>query len=310
MRRILTHALAALSLAFAVPASADGPGDPGPNVAAPPVQAQPAPAPAAQPAAAPAAAQAGQITLDDVNLTIPAGYRFYPADDARVYLQRNNAASPNGLVLGLIARADADIRRAGTWATVVSYDSIGYVQPQTASGLSDTGFEEEVRAARAQQERPFEGFIATPAFTADTPKLLWAELSAPPGSRGADLRFEQKIPGRYGVAGLTSIGSADQLPQIQAAANELQGMLSFPAGRAYADFQLATDQISNFTVPGLVTGVATPIAIAAGDGAGEAQTGFGGLAGMFPWIAFGAIAVAVAGYMLMRRRGDEDEAEA
>jgi hypothetical protein len=38
------------------------------------------------------------------------------------------------------------------------------------------------------------------------------------------------------------------------------------------------------------------------------QTAFGGLSGWFPWIAFGVIALAGGGYLLMRRRkSDEDE---
>ena len=49
---------------------------------------------------------------------------------------------------------------------------------------------------------------------------------------------------------------------------------------------------------------AAPEAAAASSDAG--QTGFGGLAGWFPWVAVGAIGLAIAGYMLMRGRREED----
>lgn len=306
MRKKLTHALAAaLALFIAAPAFADGPGDAGPDVAAPPVRAQPIPP--SNDSAAPAQGRTGAVALDDIALNVPAGYVFYPASEALGFLQRNNASTPPGAVLGLLAREGANVRQPGTWATVVSYDAIGYVQPTTASGLGDSNFEANVRDARASQNRPFEGFATNPAFTSETARLRWAERAARPGSQGADLRVEEKAMGRYGVAGLTTIGSADQLGDIIVASSALSSMLSFPAGRAHSEFDAAADQVSAFTVPGLVTGVAQQpeAAVAAAE---TGQTGFGGLAGWFPWIAVGAIGLAIAGYMLMRGRRNEDEA--
>ena len=310
MRKNLTHALlAALALFMASPAFADGPGSAGPDRAAPPViRAGPIPAPAA--AAAPVG-RSGAINLMDgeVLLSVPAGYRFYSAEEAYAYLQRTSAAAPSGTVLGLLAPANANVRAPGTWASVVSYDAIGYVQPETASGLADTNFEADVRTARASQNRVFEGFAAPPAFDAATPNVLWAERAAAPGSAGSDLRYEQKSLGRQGVACLTSIGSADQMDAITAAAADMQHMLSFPEGRRHADFLPASDQVSAYSVPGLVTGVAATEVQVADATSGEGQTGIGGLAGWFPWIAFGIIGLAIMGYMMTRRR-KEPEADA
>jgi uncharacterized membrane-anchored protein len=305
MRNKLTHSLvAALALFIAAPAFADGPGQAGPDTAAPPVRA--APIERTDPAAAPEG-RSGIVPLGDAaSLNVPSGYRFYSAEEAYAYLQRNNAAAPSGTVYGLVARADADIRQPGTWATVISYDAIGYVQPETASGLSDANFEADVRAARSSQNRAFEGFIAEPAFDAAAPALGWAERSAAPGAGGGDLRHEQKVLGRNGVACLTSIGSADQLDEIVAAAGDLRGMLSFPEGQRHADFQPASDQVSAYSVPGLVTGVAAAESQALANVSGGGQTGFGGLAGWFPWVAFGVVLLAGAGYLMMRRRKDEE----
>lgn len=314
MRKNSTRALfAALALLIAAPAFADGPGEAGPNVAAPPVRAQPLPP--AQPTGEPASAPSGRSGIiplngDELTANVPTGYRFYSAEEAYAFMQRNNAAAPTGTVLGLIAPASADIRAPGTWATVISYDAIGYVQPETAAGLDTPNFETQVSEARAAQNRPFEGFAIEPAFNAETaPHIAWAERTAAPGgAQGKDFRFEQKSLGRYGVACLTSIGAADQMPAIQAAAEDLQAMLQFPEGRQHGDFEAASDTVSAYSVPGLVTGVPVlPESLAISSPTEGGQTGFGGLAGWFPWIALGVIVLAITGYMLTRRREDDDE---
>jgi uncharacterized membrane-anchored protein len=305
--------LAALAIFVAAPAYADGPGNAGPDVAAPPLQA--APVTTADPASAPQG-RSGVVPLgnDGLSLNVRSGYRFYSAEEAYAFLQRANQAAPSGVVYGLIARADQDISAPGAWATVISYDAIGYVQPETASGLSDASFETQVREARQSQTRTFEGFAAAPEFDAQTPHLIWAErVAAPGGAGGKDLRYEQKILGRNGVVGMTSIGSADQMTAIADAAADLRGMLSFPEGQRHADFQAVSDQVSAYSVPGLITGIPTARPQAAADAAsgGEAgQTAFGGLAGYFPWIALGVVVLAGAGYLLMRRRRDDDESTA
>lgn len=313
MRRNLTRAmLAALAVFMVAPAYADGPGNPGPDVAAPPVRAAPVPqTPAAQPSAAPQG-RTGTIPLgsDGLSLNVPASYRFYGEPEARAFLQRANQAAPAGEVYGLLARNGDDIGAPGTWATVVSYDDIGYVQPATASGLSDATFETQVRDARRTQNRTFEGFANAPSFNTEAPYLVWGErVAAPGGAQGKDLRYEQKILGREGVASLTSVGSADQAPAMAEAATALRGMLSFAEGKRHADFQAASDRVSDYSVPGLVTGVPTnaPQLVATTPSSGGGQTAFGGLSGYFPWIALGVVVLAGAGYLLMRRRNEDDE---
>ncbi len=312
MRKHLARAvLAALALFMTTPAFADGLGDEGPDSAAAPVRAAPV-QPANDASAAPVGRE-GVIPLNNGQLTlnVPSGYKFYSAEEAYAFMQRNSATAPSGTVFGLLAKNGDDIRAPGTWATVVSYDAIGYVQPETAAGLTDANFETSVRSARQTQNRAFEGFIAQPAFDSAAPTLVWAERAAAPGAGGKDLRYEQKILGRQGVAGLTSIGSADQLDAINAAAADLRGMLSFPEGQRHADFQPASDQVSTYSVPGLVTGVANaaPQAVADTAASGEGQTAFGGLSGYFPWIALGVVILAGLGFVMMRRRKDDDETE-
>jgi uncharacterized membrane-anchored protein len=286
-------------------AYADGRGNAGRDIAAPPVHAAPV-----QQQSAPEG-RTGQISLQNgqVSLNVPHGWKFYSPEEAYAFLQRTGSAAPSGTVLGLLARDGVNPRQAGSWASVVSYDEIGYVQPESASGLTDASFEQSVRDARHTQNRAFEGFAVQPVFDATLPTLAWAEHQGAPGAGGADLRMEKRFLGRKGVATLTSIGSADQQDAMQKANDELTPALTFAQGYRQADFQASTDQVSAYSVPGLVTGVPTPAQApqALADNAGQSQTSFGGLAGMFPWIALGVIVLAGAGFMLTRKKKPEDE---
>lgn len=303
MAKNFALALAALALCLVAPATADGPGNAGPDIAAPPVRAAPQTTPGQ---AAAAVGRSGQVALLDgtVTLSVPQGYRFYSAETANAFVVRNGAAAPSGDVLGLIAPASVNVDQQGAWATVVSYDAVGYVQPETAAGLTDANFEADVRGARDAQGRAFDGFAVPAAFETTTPSLAWAERSAAPGSGGRDFRHEQKVLGRNGVACLSSIGSADQMGAIAAAAPDMLNMLSFSEGNRHADFQPASDQVSAFTVPGLVTGV--PHIGPQTETVGTGQTSFGGLSGLFPWIAFGVVILAGVGYLAVRRGRNDD----
>jgi uncharacterized membrane-anchored protein len=315
MRNPFAHAgaiLAALVLLTAAPAFADGPGDGGPNVAARPTQpapqpAQPAPQPAPTAEPAQITGQSDQLTLmgGELSLNVPEAYRFYPAEAALAYLQRNDAVTPNGTLVGLIADADTNINAPGARATVLSYDAIGYVPGETASGLSDVGFLASVQTARSDQGRRFEGFAIEPAFDATAANLVWAERTGSPGAQaGGDFRHEARVLGRNGVAGLTTLASADEQPDITADLPTILGMISFPEGRRYTDFQATSDTVSSYTVPALVTGVPPAEAQALINQGVDTQTSVGGLAGAFPWIAGGVIVLAAAGYLMMRRRRD------
>ncbi len=318
------RAFALAALLVATPAFADGPARDTPDVAAPPAPPPPAqqppvraaPTPPAEPAAlAPPVGQTGAIALPQetgLALNVPQGYRFYSAEEAQRFLTRTGAPAPAGQVLGLLAPAGAQVHQGEDWATLIAYDPIGNVPVEGAARIGEPAFEADVRAARVTQSRPFEGFFAPPAFVEASPSASWAERAAAPGAGGRDLRHEMRLLGRNGVASLTTIGSADQLPAVQAAAPALMQMVAFGAGQRHADFNPASDRRSDFDVPGLVlgmtgapeAGVGEAAALPAGD-----QQGGPGLQGLFPWIAIGIAALAGAGFLLMRTRRREEPDE-
>ncbi|MES1201648.1 MAG: DUF2167 domain-containing protein [Pseudomonadota bacterium] len=299
----LSAVLAALVL-MTSPAFADGHGKPSPDVAEAPVHAAPLPTTTTQPATSAPQGQSGQISLNNgLSLNVPTGWKFYSADEARAFLARANAVAPSGEVLGMLAPASERVDAPDAWACVLSYDALGYVRADTAGGLQAANFENDVKTARSSQNRPFEGFAVQPAFDNAAFNVTWAERTAPPAAGGKDFRAEQKALGRQGVVGFTSIGTADQMPEITAAAPTLLAMLTFPEGQRYADFNAQTDRVSNYDVPGLITGVA---AVAPAPQAAAQQTPAGGINAMYLWVAAGVIALAAAGFVLTRRRKDQN----
>lgn len=296
---------AAALLLLSSPAFADGHSKPGPDVAEPPVHAAPLQPANTQPAAtAGPQGQSGQISLHngDLSLNVPDGWKFYSADEARAFLARANAATPSGDILGMLAPANERVDAPDSWACVLSYDAIGYVRADSAGGLSAANFEDDVKSARTNQHRPFEGFAIQPAFDNAGLNLTWAERTAPPAAGGKDFRHEQKALGRQAVVGFTSIGTADQMPEITAAAPAMLAMLTFPEGQRYADFNASADRVSNYSVPGLITGVAS--VVAAPPAEAEQTAPAGGINAIYVWVAAGVAALAGAGYLLTRRRRD------
>ncbi|MBI1187870.1 MAG: DUF2167 domain-containing protein [Alphaproteobacteria bacterium] len=322
----LRAALASALVFAAVPAFADGPPETPPRSAAAPAQPPPQEPVRAQPlqpttpAAETTAAsgpQTGTIPLANgaAAITVPAGYEFWPASEAQSFLQRANAAPPSGQVLGLIATAGAQPTAPDFWGTVVSYHPIGYVGADSASTLQGETLEADVRQARADANRPFEGFILQPAFD-PAGALSWAErTAAQPAPTVRDLRHEQRILGRAGVVTLTTIARTDQQGQAVNAAAAMRQATAFATGQRYADFNAETDNRSNYDVKGLVTGVpnatvATAASADAGGVAGKGKEAGGGLQSWFPWIALGVVGLAGIGWFVLGRRNrdlDDDD---
>lgn len=287
---------------------------------APPPPAPPA-TPAAQPAQAPERAgpvqpSAASLANGGVNFQTPAGYQFYSADDARAYLQRAGAAEPPGQILGMVGPTGQDPASANFWGAVITYQDVGYVPATGGEKLSAQAFESEVRASRAAGNRPFEAFAVQPAFDPNGPVLTWAERTGPDAPTARNLRYDMRLLGRSGVAGVTVAARNDQLGQVVSAAPSLQSMLSFPAGQGYAN-RAVGDRTAAMDLPGLITGnpptgVTVDTAMAEGAPSDAQKTGLfgGGLGGILPWIAGGVIALAGLGwYVSGRNRRARDDFE-
>lgn len=274
--------------------------------------------------------QTGQITLADgaVKLDVPAGYYFLPAPEALAHLRRINATVPAGNVLGLLAPAGLRPIDDGFWGAVVSHNPTGYVAAERADRFAQADFVQEVRDARPTAQPRLEGFAVAPTFDTTRYGAAWAEQFASKTAGARNLRHEQRLLGRSGVAGLTIDAKPEQLAAVTAAAPGMFRMLSFAPGRTYRDYDAAKDGQPQFDLPSLLTNkprvtpasapgapktTAAPAATTAPSGTAEiqGQAAPNPVAGLvsqpwFPWAAAGLVGLAILPWLFRKRRDDAE----
>ncbi len=249
----------------------------------------------------------GQILL-----SLTQGYAFIPAKEVPARLKSLGAAPPPGEVLGGVALSGAD----ATWAFTIGYEEIGRVPERGADRIGSIAFFGEVQAARAAQGKSLTGFAVTPAYDQKGKALTWAETES-----AADLRYEQRLLGRFGAAGLTGAGRTSDLETLRKQAPKVLAMLAFTEGSRYQDFDPSADRVSAYDLPGLIAGQrkAGPAAAPAPVIDAEASPGArpalkqraaaspsgilssDALAPWFQWLAFAMVAAACLPYVSFNR---------
>jgi hypothetical protein len=321
MRKNLTRAvLAALALFMVAPAYADGPGDGGPERsraagarAALPTT-QPPPTVRQQPAAAPQGRTRHHPARQwRAHAQCAASYRFYRRDRSlRASCTRQSTQAPAGTVLRLACARKAGHPRAGTWATVdelrrrsatCSRDGLRprYAELRNASARSAPNAEPPLRRLR---DSP--AFNAEAARTSCGPSAL--RRRAARARQGFPLRAESARPQRRCRHDLDR-QRRSACRRFAAAPGELRGMLNRSRRQAPRRFPSRVDTVSSL------------LGARFGDGRADAAARNWRsrlIDGHEPdrlWRAWRAISrgsrlasivLAIGGYLLMRRREDDD----
>lgn len=332
----LTAGLLLGGLMLSGPASADGAGPALPKAATPQAAERPAPTPL----------PTGTVTKDDgttvlpdgatappetvgkngdiplangaLRLFVPANYYFMPAAEARAHLQRINAPTPPGEVLGMIAPVNSRPLDDAFWGAVISSNPLGYVAEQRSDRFSAPDFPDEVRAARPAPAPRLESFAVQPSHDPVRHATTWTERYAAPNAAARSVRAEQRILGRDAVAGVTIDGRPDQIATITAALPEIGRMVNFAPGKRYTDFVAGTDPAAAYDLPSLLTlkarpgGAATPAVEPATEpgAAPQSALNMAGLTKWLPWAGAGLLVLALIPWLVgrSRRRKDEDAA--
>lgn len=211
--------------------------------------------------------QRGEITLPNGKavLTVPDGFRFLAADDARRVLEQLWGNPPNPAVLGMLFPSDVSPTdpEAG-WGVVVQYTEEGHIDDADAAGIDydellasmQEGLAEENKQRREQgfPEVQLGGWAEPPHYDGGTHKLYWAKRLRFGADPIETLNYAIRVLGREGVLELNAVAPMERLPAVKPAMEQVLGFVEFTAGNRYGDFNPDSDKTAAYGIGGLIAG--------------------------------------------------------
>ena len=210
--------------------------------------------------------QHGQIILEDGigTLNVPDGFRYLDAAQAD-YIIHDLWGNPHGQgTLGMIVPENIGITDERSWAFIITYDEMGYVQDDDAEEIDYDELLKEIQAdaAATNAERIKEGYesiaivawAAQPYYDKEKKVLHWAKEIKFGESDGTTLNYNVRILGRKGVLVLNAVASMMELPDVQRNIEPVLASFSYAEGNKYADFNPDVDEVAAWTIGGLVAG--------------------------------------------------------
>jgi uncharacterized membrane-anchored protein len=190
--------------------------------------------------------------------------RFLGAEDAQSLLENGWGNPPDSEVLGMLIPKDVSPFDDKGWGVVISYSDEGYVSDKEASKTNFDTLLKDMQASteednKAREEAGYEniklvGWATAPRYDSTSHKLHWAEELEFGGDSAHTLNYNIRVLGRYGYLNLNSVGSMEQLPEIQAALPGVLGSVSFRSGNRYEDFNNSTDRVAKYGIAALIAG--------------------------------------------------------
>jgi uncharacterized membrane-anchored protein len=200
---------------------------------------------------------------DQATLHLPAGHRYIGEPLANRLLNAMGNPGKDDQLQGLVFPAgDAN------WFMTVRFEPAGYVKDDDARDWNADdllkNYRKGTEAANAEREQmgvpPLEiiGWAEKPAYDAATHRLVWAMSSRQKGaaSEAQGVNYNTYALGREGYFSLNLITGLADLPTYKPAAATMLAALEYQPGKAYADFNSATDHVAEYGLAALVVGVA------------------------------------------------------
>jgi uncharacterized membrane-anchored protein len=190
--------------------------------------------------------------------------RFLGAEDAQNLLENGWGNPPDSDVLGMLVPKDVSPLDADGWGVIISYVDEGYVSDKEASKTNFDMLLKDMQTSteednKAREEAGYEsiklvGWATAPHYDAASHKLHWAEELEFGGDSAHTLNYNIRVLGRYGYLNLNSVGSVEQLPEIQAAIPGVLESVAFTQGNRYEDFNKSTDRVAKYGIAALIAG--------------------------------------------------------
>lgn len=199
--------------------------------------------------------------LDQAQITIPAHYEFIPQPQAsRVMKSMGNGDCPE--MVGFII-SDKDNEE---WILTIDYTKSGYIKDDEAKNWNadelltslkeGTKENNKERKEKGLSELTVTGWVEKPQYDAVRHYLIWSVELAARGEKEKTINYNTYALGREGYLTLALVTDLKKIGSEKAIAQNLLAATEFVPGKRYEEFNSLTDNIAEYGLAALVTGVA------------------------------------------------------
>jgi uncharacterized membrane-anchored protein len=210
--------------------------------------------------------QHGEIALANGigTLQVPKNFRYLDAEQS-AYVLKDLWGNPSGAgTLGMIVPENVSVMADNSWAFIITYDEMGYVEDDDADEIDydelleemqgDTKTENEERTELGFEPITLVGWAAKPFYDRDKKVLHWAKELKFGETENNTLNYNVRILGRKGVVVMNAVASMNELKEVQQSIPDLLASFTYGEGMNYGDFNPDIDEVAAWTVGGLVAG--------------------------------------------------------
>lgn len=201
--------------------------------------------------------------IDQAVLKLPNGMTYLPAAESARLLQAMGNRPGEGL-LGLVLPAGEE-----GWFVVMRFIKAGYIKDDDArewkvdellAGLKE-GTEEsnKDRRARGMSELEIVGWVEAPKYDAGLHRLVWSLESkdkGAPANTPRGVNYNTYALGRDGYISMNLVTGMESIEGQKPIAQGLLAALEYNGGKAYSEFNSATDHVAEYGLAALIGGVA------------------------------------------------------
>ncbi len=209
--------------------------------------------------------QSGEISLvgGKAKIKLSDDFRFLDSANARkVLVDVWNNPPESGSVTGMIVPKGINFLE-DNWAAILQWKDEGYVKDSDFEGTDFNKMLTQLKEQSAEENKervnrgypPMEltGWATSPHYDKATHKLYWAKAYKVNGPE-PQLNYDIRVLGRGGYLEISILAAMSQLPDIEAKAPTILGMVDFTDGNRYADYKPGTDKVAAYGIAGLIAG--------------------------------------------------------
>lgn len=210
--------------------------------------------------------QKGEIKFDNGVgvIQVPTGFRYLdPIQSERVLVDIWGNPSGAG-TLGMIVPENTGVTAAASWAFIITYDEMGYVEDDDAEDMDydelleelqkETVTENEEREAQGYGPITLVGWASKPFYDTEKKVLHWAKELKFGDDEENTLNYNVRVLGRKGVIILNAVAPMTAYAEVEKNIQPILSSFTYADGYKYSDFNPELDEVAAWTVGGLVAG--------------------------------------------------------